>query len=304
MATACSVEMPSIAAIAGRRSSRISGVSTMPGTKENTATPDSFADLPGHREGHRAERHLGPRVGHRHRRPLVRDHVDDDPPAALEHAGEEVLDRQERCAGVGRERLLPLRKLEVHERRHRRVQGVVDQDVDLAERRDRLRDHGHQLVDDAEVALDELRLAAGGPDGVRDGLPGRALVHDHDPGADGRHRHGDTLADATGPAGHQRGLPGQGGSVQTQPVDEVPVDGVHATPEAWLMRTRPWNARQAPSRHRVVESRPSVVIRRCPLARGLGPACTGPSRRTLSFPLDAVRGWPDDGACASQRSRP
>jgi hypothetical protein len=85
----------------------------------------------------------------------------------------------------------------------------------------------HQVVDDAQVARDELRPAAASDDRVDDGLPLPTPVHHDDPGADGRHRHGDALADAPSPAGHQRGLPDQGGTVDAQPLDQVPVDDIH-----------------------------------------------------------------------------
>ena len=42
IAVASSIEMPAAAITPGSRFSRSRGVSTIPGTKENTATPDSF----------------------------------------------------------------------------------------------------------------------------------------------------------------------------------------------------------------------------------------------------------------------
>ena len=56
---------------------------------------------------------------------------------------------------VDGERLVPIREVEGDDRGHRRIQRVVEHDVDLAEGFDRLRDHRHHLVDDAEVAADE-----------------------------------------------------------------------------------------------------------------------------------------------------
>ena len=149
------------------------------------------------------------------------------PRAALEHTREQVLDRQERRARVGGERLLPIRQVEAHDRGHRDVQGVVDEDVDLAESGRRLRDHRHQLVDHAQVALDEPGLASGGLDGVGDVLARRSLVHDHDPGAEGCHGRRGALADAASTAGHECGLSRECGPVEAKPVDKIPVDRVH-----------------------------------------------------------------------------
>ena len=184
-------------------------------------------DLAGDGERQRAERHLGRGIGAGQGATLVRDHVHDHAVPALEHAREQVLDRQERRARIGGERLLPIRQVEGHDRGHRDVQGVVDEDVDLAEGGRRLRDHRHHLVDHAQVALDEPGLTSGRLDRVGDVLARRSLVHDHDPGAEGCHGHRGALADAASAAGHERGLSRERRPVEAELVDKIPVDRIH-----------------------------------------------------------------------------
>ena len=158
-----------------------------------------------------------------------------------------MLDQQEGRAGVGRERSLPLLELEVHEWRDGCVQGIVDQDVDLAEGLDGAGQHGHQLVDDAEVALDEPCPTAGHLDGVDDGLSSWELVNDYDLGAEGGQGQSDSLADTPSPAGDQRGLAGQRHPIETEPVDQILIDGVHQRSRTPALRlgwspdsTLPW----------------------------------------------------------------
>ena len=138
-----------------------------------------------------------------------------------------MLDRQERRARIDRERLVPIRQVEGHDRGHRDVEGVVDEDVDLAEGGRRLRDHRHDLVDHAQVALDEAGLTAGGLDGVGDLLAGRQDVHDHDACPEGGHGRRRALADPASAPGHECGRSHECRPVEAKPVDKVPVDRIH-----------------------------------------------------------------------------
>ena len=81
--------------------------------------------------------------------------------------------------------------------------GVVHQDVDDVEARERLRDDvgGTRLV---EVGRDELEAPARGRD-ARGGLGGRLAADGHDVGAGARERDRERLAEARVRARHERG---------------------------------------------------------------------------------------------------
>ena len=96
-----------MAAIGGSRSSCISGVSTMPGTKEKTATPESFPISRATVNAMERSAILVARVGAGQGATLVRDHVHDRRRCGARASREQVLDQEERRASVGRERLVP-----------------------------------------------------------------------------------------------------------------------------------------------------------------------------------------------------
>ena len=84
--------------------------------------------------------------------------------------------------------------------------GVVDEDVDVAERRQRLVDHGLVFGDVVDGRSVGRRLPAEALD-LADGLPRRLIVPavvDRHVGAVFRQREGDGLADAPSAAGDKR----------------------------------------------------------------------------------------------------
>ena len=221
-----------MAASGGRRSSFISGVSTMPGTNENTATPASFPISRATVNAIERSAIFVPEYATARGDPSYAIMFTMTPVRRSSMPGSRCLISRNGARALVANVCVPLRKVERDERGHRRVQGVVDENVDRAEGSDRPRDHRRQLVHIAEVARDEPRLTAAGLDRVGDGLPGREPVDDDDPSPEGRHRRRSGLADAARPSGDERHPPRESGPRETQPVDEIPIDAVHAPPRA------------------------------------------------------------------------
>lgn len=143
--------------------------------------------------------------------PRNRRDVDDPAPLALEHVAPRGLGAKKCPRQIDVDDLLPLFERHVFRLGGPRDAGVVDQDVDFPERRDRLVNQGLDVGGPGDVADFALDAEASRPhrrDGRREPL--LAARAEHERRACFREPFGHFLADATRPAGHDGGPAGEG----------------------------------------------------------------------------------------------
>ena len=124
---------------------------------------------------------------------------------------DEGADKQERTGDIRRHHGVPVAFRHVGQHLHRLLAGIVDQDIDAAEMRDRLRDQIGRALARRDVGLAGDSLAAGRPDRLGDrfgGLPVAVVVAD-DIGAGLAEAPGDAGADAAARAGDDGGVAGK-----------------------------------------------------------------------------------------------
>jgi hypothetical protein len=102
--------------------------------------------------------------------------VDDAAAPPGEHVGQHGLTAEEDAVDVDAERRAPVRLRELGHRAEPARAGVVHEEVDAAERRERLRDHAPGPLPVADVRHDRRPAAAQPPDLGRDG-GGAAGLH-------------------------------------------------------------------------------------------------------------------------------
>ena len=118
-------------------------------------------------------------------------HIDDPPPSALRHSGQQALRKEERSGEHNAEHPLPLLVGELLDGRDVLNARVVDEDVRAAVVAEGLLGERASLVGVGEVGANERPA-----DGVGDLAPGVAGVVDDDARALGGEAFGDSFADA------------------------------------------------------------------------------------------------------------